>query len=60
MSSLAPPQGDKPTRRGRRSSSIIAHVPAETVEEESDQIVDSNMNANWVNSKGISTSSSSS
>lgn len=36
----------------RRSSSIIAHVEPETVEERSDQSSLPNLNASWVNNKG--------
>ena len=39
--------------RRRRSSSIIYTEPPETIEQRSDQAALPNLNATWVNSKGI-------
>ncbi|CAN6633551.1 protein Orm1p [Trichomonascus vanleenenianus] len=47
--SLSPPA---PKERRRRSSSILAHVEPETIEEQNDQSSLSNLNASWVNNKG--------
>lgn len=39
--------------RRRRSSSLIYHEPPETIEQFTDQAALPNLNANWVNSKGM-------
>lgn len=44
-------EGSKSHRR--RSSSIIAHLEPETIEEQNDQASLSNWNATWVNNKGM-------
>ena len=45
------------TGRRRRSSSLIYQEPPETIEHMSDQAALPNLNANWVNAKGQSSSS---
>jgi hypothetical protein len=42
---------DRATRK-RRSSSIVYHEPAESIEQLSDQAALPNLNAEWVNAKG--------
>jgi len=43
--------------RRRRSSSIIYQEPPESIEHTSDQAALPNLNANWVNAKGMSRTS---
>lgn len=40
-------------KRRRRSSSLMYHEPPETLEHQSDQTVNPNLNAQWVNAKGM-------
>lgn len=44
---------DEARKRRRRSSSLMYHEPPETLEHQSDQIVNPNLNAQWVNAKGM-------
>jgi hypothetical protein len=44
--------GSDGTNRKRRSSSIVYHEPAESIEQLSDQAALPNLNAEWVNAKG--------
>jgi hypothetical protein len=41
------------TNRKRRSSSIVYHEPTESIEQLSDQAALPNLNAEWVNAKGM-------
>lgn len=41
------------TGRRRRSSSIIYQEPLESIEQSNDQAALPNLNANWVNAKGM-------
>ena len=43
---------DKGTRR-RRSSSLMYQEPPESLEQQSDQAILPNLNAQWVNAKGM-------
>ena len=52
MSSLTVPETGINATHRRRSSSLIAHLEPETIEEQSDQASLPNLNATWVNSKG--------
>ncbi|KAF5101585.1 hypothetical protein D0Z03_000570 [Geotrichum reessii] len=52
MSSLTVPETGTNVPHRRRSSSLIAHLEPETIEEQSDQASLPNLNATWVNSKG--------
>lgn len=45
---------DKERRRRRRSSSLMYHEPPESLEHQSDQKINPNLNAQWVNAKGMS------
>lgn len=49
---LEPEKQESRAPHRRRSSSIIAHLEPESVEERSDQSSLPNLNANWVNAKG--------
>lgn len=54
MSSLSVPEKPATTAPNRRrSSSIINHIEPETIDEQSDQSSLPNLNADWVNSKGM-------
>ena len=48
---------DKERRRRRRSSSLMYQEPPESLEHQSDQKINPNLNAQWVNAKGMSISS---
>ena len=43
----------KEKRRRRRSSSLMYKEPPESLEQQSDQAVMPNLNAQWVNAKGV-------
>ena len=45
--------GDAQAKRRRRSSSLIYIEPPESIEQLSDQSALPNLNATWVNSKGV-------
>lgn len=44
---------DKERRRRRRSSSLMYQEPPESLEHQSDQKINPNLNAQWVNAKGM-------
>ena len=44
---------EKDKRRRRRSSSLMYQEPPESLEQQSDQAVLPNLNAQWVNAKGV-------
>jgi len=46
-------QNDKDKKRRRRSSSLMYQEPPESLEQQSDQAVLPNLNAQWVNAKGM-------
>jgi hypothetical protein len=46
---------DMERRRRRRSSSLMYQEPPESLEHQSDQMVNPNLNAQWVNAKGMNT-----
>lgn len=45
------------TKRRRRSSSLVFVEPPETLEHKSDQVSLPNLNAEWVNAKGMDNTS---
>jgi hypothetical protein len=46
-------QDNEKSRRRRRSSSLMYQEPPESLEQQSDQATMPNLNAQWVNAKGI-------